>query len=133
MGTSNVFSNRNRHRQESHYREGRGDTGYLRCGNILDASGRQGHVGTAATAIDETLQTTDKVQVQVGSMNRCTSGTRQANRSSMPSFEQPGTPRHMAQRSDYNGYQVTLSYLGMKLWTSSPKRQHPGQDTRSIP
>lgn len=35
-----------------------------------DASGRQGHLGAAAAAIDEMQQTTDKVQIQVGSMDR---------------------------------------------------------------
>jgi ribonuclease HI len=35
-----------------------------------DASGRQGHLGAAAAAIDEMHQTTDSVQIQVGSMYR---------------------------------------------------------------
>ncbi|KAI2735434.1 hypothetical protein CBS147333_9748 [Penicillium roqueforti] len=35
-----------------------------------DASGRQGHLGAAAAAIDEMQQTTDSVQIQVGSMDR---------------------------------------------------------------
>lgn len=35
-----------------------------------DASGRQGHLGAAAAAIDEMQQTTDRVQIQVGSMDR---------------------------------------------------------------
>jgi ribonuclease HI len=35
-----------------------------------DASGRQGHLGAAAVAIDERQQTTDRIQIQVGSMDR---------------------------------------------------------------
>jgi hypothetical protein len=35
-----------------------------------DASGRPGHLEAAAAAIDEMQQTTDRVQIQVGSMDR---------------------------------------------------------------
>ncbi|OQD70005.1 hypothetical protein PENANT_c280G02962 [Penicillium antarcticum] len=35
-----------------------------------DASGREGHLGAAATVLDELLETTDSMQVQVGPMER---------------------------------------------------------------
>jgi ribonuclease HI len=35
-----------------------------------DASGREGHLGAAATVLDESLGTTDSIQVQVGPMER---------------------------------------------------------------
>lgn len=35
-----------------------------------DASGREGHLGAAATVLDESLETTDSMQVQVGPMER---------------------------------------------------------------
>ncbi|KAJ5152552.1 hypothetical protein N7492_009832 [Penicillium capsulatum] len=35
-----------------------------------DASGRQGHLGAAAVALDDSLETTEKIQIQVGPMER---------------------------------------------------------------
>lgn len=35
-----------------------------------DASGREGHLGAAATVLDESLEATDSIQVQVGPMER---------------------------------------------------------------
>lgn len=54
MEAGAVLENRDRTRQGGRNREGGGDTVYLGRGDILgDASGRQGHLGAAAAAIDE--------------------------------------------------------------------------------
>lgn len=35
-----------------------------------DASGRQGHLGAAATALNNSLETTESLQIQVGPIDR---------------------------------------------------------------